>query len=780
VYESLNEAQRQAVTHRAGPLLVLAGAGSGKTRVITYRLTELLRRGQRPGRILAVTFTNKAAGEMRERTARLLGLPEGEQPLDLWIGTFHAAFARLLRTHAAAAGLPRDFTIFDDADQMALCRQVLKELELDHHGVNPRAVLHAIDQAKNQGVPPEAYRRGDYFSELVGRVYTAYQARLRALGAVDFGDLMLLPLLLCERDPAFAEALSRRFDHVLVDEFQDVNQVQYQLLRRLAARTRELVVVGDDDQAIYGWRGADVRNILRFEHDWPDARVIKLEQNYRSTEVILEAANAVIARNPERHGKRLFTERSGGDLIQVYTAADERQEASYVARALQEMLRDEGRGLSDFAVFYRTNAQSRVLEEALRAHGLPYTVIGSTRFYDRAEIKDILAYLRLCGNPADEVALRRVINVPPRGIGEVTMKKIEDRAREGGVPLWQALSDLLHCEGALGAGPAKKLQAFVQLIEELRQLREDGALDTLVEVLIERTGYVDRLSLDAKSNPESAARIQNVMELLGSIRQLVRETRAQGGELGLPEYLERVSLNSSADTAGRGVSLMTIHAAKGLEFEVVFVTGMEEGLFPSLRAQADEESADIGEERRLCYVALTRARARLILTRAAQRQLFGQTHMSPPSRFLREIPPSSLMVTRVADLAAQGRPRRIALPQPKPEDAPEDDGLRVERLDEGEEAWPQRRPTSLGAQVRAQARAQATQDGELRIEYDEAPQHAQGPFRLGQRVRHHSLGEGVVRGFGGGSGKGQRVMVIFDGAGGEREQSVIARYLEPA
>ena len=432
--DKLNPAQREGVLHPGGPLLILAGAGSGKTRVITFRIAELLRRGVWPDRILAVTFTNKAAGEMRERIEKL----SGGRARGMWVGTFHATCARLLRMYADKVGLGRDFVIFDDNDQRTLVARVLKDLGIADRFATPRAMLSAIDGAKNRGEGPDVFQGHDYFSDLVARVYPVYQQRLEQSNGVDFGDLLLKVNQLC-RDPDVGKRLADRFDHVLVDEFQDTNRVQYDLVNHLSARTKNLCVVGDDDQSIYSWRGADVRNILDFDRDHPGTYTVKLEQNYRSTQLILDAANAVIARNLERKQKHLFTEEGEGELLLYHTAEDERTEAQFVVRCIRKLALDEERVPSDFAVFYRTHAQSRALEEALLSVDLPYRVIGGIRFYDRAEVKDLLAYLRVLANPADEVSLERIINKPTRGIGESTYERVVARARAENVTVWQAM-----------------------------------------------------------------------------------------------------------------------------------------------------------------------------------------------------------------------------------------------------------------------------------------------------------------------------------------------------
>jgi DNA helicase-2/ATP-dependent DNA helicase PcrA len=851
----LNAAQLQAVHHDGGPLLLLAGAGSGKTRVITYRLAELLRRGADPERIMAVTFTNKAAGELRGRTEKLVAETfgpadpaEAELPWPLrpprprvprWIGTFHSIGARLLRRLARHAGLPQDFVILDEDDQLKLCKQLCEEFRLDELAMPPRALRAAIDRAKNQCILPDTYRGHDYFTDLVAKLYARYQARLLELGAADFGDLLLWPVVLCEREPELRLALSSRFQHVLVDEFQDVNTVQYRLLLHLAERSRNLVVVGDDDQAIYGWRGANVRILLDFERDWPDARVIKLEENYRSSQVILDAAHAVVTRNPERRDKRLFTRREGGELILCHQAQDERHEAAFVVQTLLYLQAEEGYEPADFAVIYRTNAQSRVLEEALRAVDAPYTVVGGMRFYDRAEVKDILAYLRLCHNPADELALRRVINVPARGIGPSTVGKLEAHARLGGIPLWQALQNALHDEEIVSAGPRRKLQTFVDLIEQLRELAGRQSLSELAKQVVQRSGYLHMLRPD---EPEDESRLENVQELLGSIEEQEREAAelvaryaaeqavpsgrpaAAAPEephaalfaedeaphlLTLPDYLTRVALQSGDDSAGgsRGIQLMTAHAAKGLEFKVVFITGLEDGLFPSLRPGTMESEEALllrlSEERRLAYVALTRARERLVLSYAYARRLYGgQPRIALPSRFLGEIPAELLdrrgsqggqspwssgsaysrsgrplgagMQWPPGDEDSQGYehqdPAYGARPRPRPQ---LDDGEQYVERDEASgfaAAISPSGPDDLAAAMFARGRrrpeptrspqrigevlssmlgrpaapagrtAEAASSDGLRVEYDDGG----GGFAIGQPVRHRQFGVGRV------------------------------------
>ncbi len=686
LYAHLNPPQRQAVEHPKGPLLILAGAGSGKTRVITHRLAELVRRGVSPGRILAVTFTNKAAGELRERAAQLLQ----KDVAPLWIGTFHSIGARLLRRHGGPIGIRRNFAILDDAEQQDALAQALLGVALPPHYAEPRALSGAIDQAKNQGLSPDALVKDD---PVFAGLYARYQQRLRALSALDFGDLLLAPILLCQKHPAARTTFARLFDHVLVDEFQDVNQAQYRLLKLFCANSRQILAVGDDDQAIYGWRGADVRLILGFTFDWPDAAVVRLEQNYRSTQLILDAANALIRRNQKRHDKTLFSTRKGGAAIAVYQAADERREAEFVVAKVRRHIQDEGRQPGDFAVCYRVNALARVLEDALRGAALPYTLIGGTRFHDRAEIKDLVGYLRVVHNPEDESALRRIINVPSRGIGEATVEKIAAHARTRDVPLWQALRELIERESTLGAAARGRLKEFCVLIADLQGMQGDVA--TLAAAVLEKTAYLRSLGEGA----EAEARRKNIDGLLASLREQEQSARKAGGTVSLQDYLQQAALLSGADQGGRGVSLLTVHAAKGLEFPVVFVTGLEEGLFPLLRRNDDDEELDptvasaaqapqIEEERRLMYVAITRAKDRLYLCHARERRLYSDhPRECVPSRFLDELP--AACIERMGD--AQGP------------------------------AW-------------AAKKASRT----------DAP--APGGFQVGQKVRHPSFGEGEVRG----------------------------------
>ncbi|HMG55777.1 MAG TPA: UvrD-helicase domain-containing protein, partial [Kofleriaceae bacterium] len=662
----LNPEQRAAVEHGDGPLMVLAGAGTGKTRVLVHRIVRLVETGTPPWALLAVTFTNKAAGEMRHRLRQLLG----EAADAMWIGTFHATCARLLRRFGEHVGLTRSFVIFDDDDQIKLVERLLKETGLDE-AVSPRTILSRIDRAKNRGVDPLAPTGS--FDDVIERVYPLYQAQLAKENAVDFNDLLLKTIELFKFESA-ARVLKVKFRHVLVDEFQDTNRVQYQLVWRFAEATRNLTVVGDDDQSIYAWRGAEPRNLLDFDRDFPDAKVIKLEQNYRSTQTVLDAANGIIRKNRDRHEKSLWTDRGGGEPVEIYQAGDERGEAYFVAQAIRRLLDDGPSSPNDIAILYRTNAQSRVLEEHLRAARVPAKVVGAVSFFERREVKDVVAYLRLLANPAADSAFERVVNVPARGIGDTTVDRLRAAARASASGLLDAARLAGRGDVAgLGPAPRKKLQAFVELIDGLGDVIANGAsvAETIIQV-IERSGI--RAKLEADRSTESRDRLDNLAELVTTASDFDDEVAPApgtsipgirmpmldgepGGEPGgdpdrdddhgpptIEDFLERIALSSPSDqAASEQVVLMTIHIAKGLEWPTVFITGMEDGLFPSLRErEGTSEDAALEEERRLAYVAITRARERLVLSHARTRRVWGETRIQEPSRFLDDLPADSL------------------------------------------------------------------------------------------------------------------------------------------
>ena len=624
--QGLNDPQRRAVAHRGTPLLVVAGAGSGKTRVLTHRVAHLIATGDAtPWEILAITFTNKAADEMRERLVGLIG-PVGAR---MWVSTFHAACVRILRAHADRLGYRKSFTIYDDADSRRLVEHILRDLNIDAKKLPARSVQAAISAAKAELADAATTVDGarSVFERRIAEVYQEYEQRLRAASAMDFDDLLLLTVKLFRVAPDVLDGYRTRFTHVLVDEFQDTNRAQNEIVLLLAAEHHSVCVVGDSDQSIFGWRGADIRNIVEFEEAFPDAAVIPLEQNYRSTKTILDAANAVIANNVTRVPKELWTEGGAGEPIIRYRAEDEYDEAAWVATEIGRLHEFEALDYGDVAVFYRTNAQSRALEEELVRAAISYKVVGGTRFYDRREVKDILAYLRLLANPSDEVSARRIVNVPRRGVGDASVDRLARWARDHGLSFAEALE---HAPEAGVTGKAVKGAAELgALLDELRRMLDSGAgPGTLIETVAARTGY--RGALEAQDTLEAHGRLENIAELAGAATEYD----------GLDEFLESVALVSDADELDAGdrrVSLMTLHTAKGLEFPAVFLVGLEDGVFPHLRALDDPMQLE--EERRLCYVGITRARRQLYLTHAWSRTLWGSTSHAIPSRFLSELPP---------------------------------------------------------------------------------------------------------------------------------------------
>ena len=625
----LNPAQRAAVLHHDGPLLVVAGAGSGKTRVLTHRVAFLIReRGVKPNEILAITFTNKAAGEMRERLERMLG----RTARAIWILTFHAACGRILRREAERLGYRSSFSIYDQADQVRVVRACLEELGRDPKRFTPRGIHGQISNAKNQLVSPEAYmqRVASFYDQTVAEVYELYQRRLFTSNAVDFDDLLMLTVEVLERFPEARERWQSAFRYVLVDEYQDTNHAQYRLLQLLAGEHRNVFAVGDPDQSIYAFRGADIRNILEFERDFPGTDTIALEQNYRSTNAILNAANAVIEHNRDRKPKRLYSDLGEGEPVQAIEVEDEHAEARFVAAEIARLV-DEGWSASEIAVFYRTNAQSRVLEDVLVRQQVPYQVIGGPRFYERAEIRDAIAYLTVLENPADAVSLMRIANRPRRGIGDTSIQRLVTHADALGISLWEALAD--PQAAGLGTAAVKAVRGFRTLMESLMASAQELAIDELLQAVLDRSGTIQ--AFEAERTIEARGRIENLQELVG----VAMEHRARDDvESTLGTFLQEISLASDQDELRAGeslVTLMTLHNAKGLEYRAVFLIGMEEGIFPHVRAI--EENA-IEEERRLCYVGVTRAMERLTLTHAMARSLFGRREYNLASRFLDELP----------------------------------------------------------------------------------------------------------------------------------------------
>jgi DNA helicase-2/ATP-dependent DNA helicase PcrA len=675
---ALNEAQREAVLHTEGPLLVIAGAGSGKTRVLTHRVAHLIRAcGVKPNEILAITFTNKAAGEMRERLEQMLG----RTARAIWILTFHAACGRILRAEAPRLGYRSTFTIYDQADQVRVVKACLEDLGRDPKRFTPRGIHSQISNAKNRLVGPEAYtaRVASFYDQTVAEVYELYQRKLFSSNAVDFDDLLMLTVDVLERFPEARERWQQAFRYILVDEYQDTNHAQYRLLQLLAAEHRNVFAVGDPDQSVYAFRGADISNILDFERDFPGAATIALEQNYRSTNSILGAANAVIENNRERKPKRLYSELGTGDPVQAVEVEDEHAEARFVAAEIARLV-ENGLSASEIAVFYRTNAQSRVLEDVLVRQDVPYQVIGGPRFYERAEIKDVVAYLSVLANSTDAVSLLRIANRPRRGIGDTSLQRLVIYADSLGTSLWEAMAD--PDAAGLGTAALKAVRGFRNTMESLMASAQELHVDELVEAVLDRSGTI--AAYEAERTIEARGRIENLQELVG----VAREYREQSESPSLAEFLQSISLVSDQDGISdeRGlVTLMTLHNAKGLEFRAVFMIGMEEGIFPHSRSI---EEQGIEEERRLCYVGMTRTMELLTLTHASARSLYGRRDYNLPSRFLDELP---LDVQR-------------------------------ERL----------RPTSWSGYASPRQTAAARPDREL------------PSLQTGDSVRHTSLGEGVV------------------------------------
>ncbi|MCO5969389.1 DNA helicase PcrA [Actinoallomurus soli] len=696
--DGLNDAQRAAVAHQGGPLLIVAGAGSGKTRVLTHRIAYLLaERGAQPGEILAITFTNKAAGEMKERVEALVG----SRSRAMWVMTFHSACVRILRREAKRLGFPSGFSIYDQADSQRLMALVCRELDLDAKRYPPRSFSAQVSNLKNELIDYETFRdqASTHMEKTLAEAYATYQARLRQAGAMDFDDLIMTTVNLLQAFPDVAEHYRRRFRHVLVDEYQDTNHAQYVLVRELVGQAgdddvppAELCVVGDADQSIYAFRGATIRNILEFERDYPDAAVILLEQNYRSTQTILSAANAVIERNADRKPKRLWSDQGEGPKVSGYVADNEHDEAAFVAQEIDRLSDEEDVAPGDVAVFYRTNAQSRVFEEVFIRVGLPYKVVGGVRFYERKEIRDLLAYLRVLANPEDTVSLRRILNVPKRGIGDRAEACVEALAGRERVSFWQALRRADEAPG-IATRSLNQIKDFVALLDELQEMVETATPAELIEAILTRSGYL--AELEASRDPQDETRIENLRELESVATEFEERLAAGvvpptadtedaeeaeapapvGAEGRLVEFLEQVALVADADQIPGGeagvvppsdrghegvVTLMTLHTAKGLEFPVVFLTGMEDGVFPHLRSLGDAKQLE--EERRLAYVGITRARQRLYVSRATMRSSWGAPSYNPPSRFLGEIP-DRLVEWKGGGQGAQATPAMASLSQ---------------------------------------------------------------------------------------------------------------------
>ena len=729
--EALNDPQKQAVLHDGSPLLLLAGAGSGKTRALTHRVAYLIcERGVPAWKIMAVTFTNKAAAEMRERLEALLG--QGELP---WISTFHSSCARILRQEIHHLGYGKDFSIYDDQDQLRLLRDLLKTQQISEKVLKPRAAASFIDRAKNRGLLPDSLDEIRSDERLLAELYTQYQQKLKAANAVDFGDLLLLTVRLFEDYPEVRQRWQERFSYLLIDEFQDTNRVQYRLMQLLLGAETNLCVVGDDDQSIYRWRGAEVDNILGFDHDFSDVKIIRLEQNYRSTQTILQAAGGVVGHNSDRREKELWTDNPSGDLIHIEAAPDDLDEARFVAGEIVR-LQDQGFSLRDIAVFYRTNAQSRALEEALRGSRVPYVMFGGVKFYARHEVKDALSYLRVLVNPNDSLAARRIINVPARGIGNTTIERIAAFEAEAGGFLSACRYALKN--NALKGAAAKRVTGFLALIDEFMVRLERVPYPQLMAEIIDESGYGPVLKEEAEQaltsdgRQEAKGRLDNLEQLLAGME----EHAAVDGSV--QDYLEQIALITDLDkydATQQRVTLMTLHSAKGLEFPVVFMTGMEEGLFPHSRS--GDLGEDLAEERRLCYVGMTRSMQKLYLSHARRRRVYGTYQFNPPSRFLAEIP---------ADLLTDFEPAM-------------EKSVSTHNLSSLVDLVAEPEPPSPAKEKIAEVRHKSPNR--------ETPADNSGALRLGSRVRHVKFGIGTVRRLEG-SGDKQKVTVHFNSVGSKK------------
>jgi DNA helicase-2/ATP-dependent DNA helicase PcrA len=739
--DSLNPVQQEAVLHTDGPLLILAGAGSGKTRVLTHRVAYLLEKGVPGSRILAVTFTNKAAKEMKDRIRRLVGA----RAFDSWIGTFHATCARILRHDGAAIGLDPNFVVFDDTDQVALAKECLTELDISTEEYKPRAILSAISRAKEQLLDPDAYRRthAGAFEEIVGRVYRLYQAKLGTNRALDFDDLIALSVRLLKDSGEARDYYQDKFQYVLVDEYQDINFAQYELISYLVKRHRNICCVGDDDQSVYSWRGADVRFILAFENDYPDTKVIKLEQNYRSTQTILDAAYQVVRQNVGRTDKKLWTERTGGEPINIYEAVSEQDEADYVATMIDRSVKEAGRSYDEFAILYRTNAQSRIFEEMLLRRRVPYKLVGGPRFYERREVKDLLAYLRLILNPFDAVSLRRVINSPPRGIGQVSMQRLEEFASSRQLSLFEVLEQVDEVP-SLTPRVRAAAQQFVEIIRILRQYQSSLSVTAISQEVIDRSGYIKELRNE--KTIEAQARIENLEEFA----TVTKEFDQTAEEPTLQAFLEHVALMSDVDTYEEGaeaVTMMTLHAAKGLEFPSVFLVGLEEGIFPHSRSLHDRQALE--EERRLCYVGITRAERELTITYASRRTIWGSVQLNQPSRFLTEIP---------EELFRNGPPARV-----------------TGQTEVSRRQTQYGRPSAPASRLpSAASEGSSLRDLDVQELVNTLKSRQTGRFRPGDKVRHAVFGDGIVV-KSTGAGDQEQVSVLFGGHGEKKLAVSIAR-----
>ena len=739
IYDKLNEPQREAVFHTDGPLLILAGAGSGKTRVLTHRIAYLIEeRGVNPWNILAITFTNKAAGEMRQRVDSLVGF--GSE--SIWVSTFHSMCVRILRRFIDRLGYDNRFTIYDTDDQKTLMREVCRKVDIDTKRIRERSILAEISSAKNELITPEEYELnagGDFSRQKMAKAYREYEALLKSNNALDFDDLLVKTVQLFQTQPDVLENYQERFRYIMVDEYQDTNTVQFQLVRLLAGKYRNLCVVGDDDQSIYKFRGANIRNILDFEKEFPDAHVIKLEQNYRSTGNILEAANHVIRNNTGRKDKTLWTANGEGDKIRLRQFDTAYDEADFIAEDIKEQVR-EGASYNDSAVLYRTNAQSRLFEEKFIAMNIPYKIVGGINFYARREIKDLLAYLKTIDNGQDDLAVRRIINVPKRGIGQTTINRIQEAAESRGISFYEAL---LAPDMIPGIGrSASKLDSFAALIEYFKGHAEKESLTDLLREVIEKTGYVQELEADDKEDAQ--ARIENIDELLNKAAAYEEDCEDRDEKAGLSGFLEEVALVADIDSLDENqdyVVLMTLHSAKGLEFPHVYLAGMEDGLFPSYMTITADDSEELEEERRLCYVGITRAEQELTLSCARKRMVRGETQYNKMSRFIKEIPMSLI-----------------------------DTGHR--KIEKDTEIPVQNTYAQARQAFRAQPFSALQKGSQLTAE-----KGGKLSYQTGDRVRHVKFGEGTVREIREG-GRDYEVTVEFDNAGVRKMFAAFARLVK--
>lgn len=745
IYDTLNEQQKEAVFHTEGPLLILAGAGSGKTRVLTHRIAYLIEeRGVNPWNILAITFTNKAAGEMRERVDRLVGF--GAE--SIWVSTFHSTCVRILRRYIDRIGFDTNFTIYDSDDQKSLMRDVCRVLDVDTKKYKERMFLSAISAAKDEMITPDEYElnaAGDFGKQKIAQVYREYERQLHANNALDFDDLLLKTVQLFQTQPDVLESYQERFRYIMVDEYQDTNTVQFKFVSLLAAKYQNLCVVGDDDQSIYKFRGANIRNILNFEQEFQNAHVIKLEQNYRSTQNILNAANAVIQNNRGRKDKTLWTDNGDGEKVHLRQFDTAYDEAEFVADDIRKNI-ENGGTYQDYAILYRTNAQSRMFEEKFVACNIPYKIVGGVNFYARREIKDLLCYLKTIDNGRDDLAVRRIINVPKRGIGLTTITRIQESAAAREIGFYEALLGLDLIPGVARA--ASKLDSFVALIEYFKRRSDEVSITDLMNEIIEKTGYIE--NLEAEDKEDAQARIENIEELVSKIAAYEEQCAAEQVKPSLSQFLEEVALVADIDSLEENpdyVVLMTLHSAKGLEFPHVYLVGMEDGLFPSYMTITSDNDEDLEEERRLCYVGITRAEQELTMTCARKRMTRGETHYNRMSRFLQEIP-KELMENGSLPFDKEMQKER------------EQELIRQNAYTQAKQAFRQKPFQNYGIQKGAKAFAVSKEKG---LDY-----------QVGDRVRHIKFGEGTVKGILEG-GRDFEVTVEFDTAGVKKMFATFAK-----